>query len=1167
MNGKIRFPATLMLSLGLLACNPSDDDKTEETNANNESPVITVENSRVNEMQDITISATATDDGSISSYEWQQVSGKSLALSDTASPSLTFTAPEVTELEELVLRLTVTDDLGASAQADVTVTVENVNQSPTIVVENITASEHTQVTLSASVTDDGEIASFAWQQLTGQPIELSGADTARLEFTAPEVSTFEELTFQISVTDNDGATTEETVTVQIDNVNQPPQILVEDISFVEKSDAIVSATISDDAAVSSIVWSQISGPTVTVEGSDSSEIQFTAPAVTEPEFLVFELMATDSEGLTTSTEVTVEIAQSTLLLNIVGVVTDAPIANADVTIAVAGTEQNIQADESGNYSAEIAVDDDAGSQLVVISAKGQGEQSMAKLTSTLGSMNALLVQAGDDQVLDKTENFDVNVTNITTAKTALMSRENLGAPIDSDEKLAELGNAIDPQQMMNLATAIKVAIDKSADNKELGLPEGVNDTLELVNNVEVLNTYIEQVAETEEFSQAEQEILNDENLVDKGVANTPAFYYFVPCNLCSGEFIRLYEGGEGEFFSATRRETFSWSVDDGTLSLGYGDNGYLSDSSTENVDINGESVTVSYHYFIESESFTQIFNDSDSTTFRKQRTGRKIYPNGELPEQEIISDSTVTALKSDSIADFSLATANLVTYALPLPNGAFSVEGITYLRADNFHLNTDGTGMAQTLSQELTWSLLPNPVLQNKLELVILLENGTELSFTQLNSNETHPLYAVTAKTSEEVDGGQGYGYVDTGGQVVAAEKFDLASVPGIYTYEFDGKSTDEFWWELWPGGAAYTIETKDENQDGQLSADEVSVMYGDWAVSDDGVLSITRWKDSSNWESSGCFGESSECYLWNRRSWQLFSRDDRVLHITNNHNFDFDADGVMDYVSFDNRKVNTASERPISVPLPDMGYLPEIAPSPLVGMLDPLSYTGQTLFAADHDYIWHAEQLSKAIRALQLDDSGGYIVTENGGSQQVGVYHILDDNTLLLENTEYEYNTNYGYFAESNDVVLGMFIGLPWPHFKTEQAAEEYISGVQSKTPRASFADWQNRNIFFVDQDDRAVWQVNYVRFTADNQIHIYTDDQFNEIKQTMSYILNDDGSISVEGSTDVMFISLQTDLFSIVVDEHADINSVDYNYLFTDGAQAANFAHVTNKLRISHN
>ncbi|MBN7799139.1 S8 family peptidase [Parahaliea mediterranea] len=56
-----------------------------------------------------------------------------------------------------------------------------------------------------STDRDGSIASWAWEQAAGPTVTLSGAEGPEASFTAPQVNTLTELSFVLTVTDDDGA--------------------------------------------------------------------------------------------------------------------------------------------------------------------------------------------------------------------------------------------------------------------------------------------------------------------------------------------------------------------------------------------------------------------------------------------------------------------------------------------------------------------------------------------------------------------------------------------------------------------------------------------------------------------------------------------------------------------------------------------------------------------------------------------------------------------------------------------------------------------------------------------------------------------------------------------------------------------------------------------------
>ena len=78
--------------------------------------------------------------------------------------------------------------------------------------------EGTEVLLKGSGTDsDGMIESYSWVQTEGKTITLSSAQTQTIKFISPYVEQEKTLTFQLTVTDDEGATATDTVQITVNN--------------------------------------------------------------------------------------------------------------------------------------------------------------------------------------------------------------------------------------------------------------------------------------------------------------------------------------------------------------------------------------------------------------------------------------------------------------------------------------------------------------------------------------------------------------------------------------------------------------------------------------------------------------------------------------------------------------------------------------------------------------------------------------------------------------------------------------------------------------------------------------------------------------------------------------------------------------------------------------
>lgn len=77
---------------------------------------------------------------------------------------------------------------------------------------------------SGSQDTDGILTGYAWMQVSGPPVILSGADTAAAAFVAPPAQVaVQDLVISLTVSDDDGAEAEDTVVVSI-AATQPPEV-------------------------------------------------------------------------------------------------------------------------------------------------------------------------------------------------------------------------------------------------------------------------------------------------------------------------------------------------------------------------------------------------------------------------------------------------------------------------------------------------------------------------------------------------------------------------------------------------------------------------------------------------------------------------------------------------------------------------------------------------------------------------------------------------------------------------------------------------------------------------------------------------------------------------------------------------------------------------------
>jgi uncharacterized protein YkwD len=172
-----------------------------------------------------------------------------------------------------------------------------------------TAQPGDNVTITGSGNDpDGSIVSWAWSQQSGPAAALSGADSAQVSFIAP--STTGDIWLRLTVTDNDGANAFDDVIVTVEPAPEPNQAPTADagVDRVAQGGDIVTITgggSDPDGSITGWSWSRIAGLAVSLGGSNSQQVSFTAPNTDGT--VTLRLTVTDNDGATDSDDVVVTV--------------------------------------------------------------------------------------------------------------------------------------------------------------------------------------------------------------------------------------------------------------------------------------------------------------------------------------------------------------------------------------------------------------------------------------------------------------------------------------------------------------------------------------------------------------------------------------------------------------------------------------------------------------------------------------------------------------------------------------------------------------------------------------------------------------------------------------------------------------------------------------------
>ncbi len=279
----------------------------------------------------VTLSGTGTDaDGTITGYSWTKISGPSANISSPNSASTNVTG--MTTAGTYVFQLTVTDNNGATGTSTVQMNVLNSGSSNNIApVAN--AGDKGTITLPASSvrldgtgTDaDGTITGYSWTKISGPSANISSPNSASTDVTG--MTTAGTYIFQITVTDDDGATG--TSTVQINVLNSGSSNNIAPVAnaggngtiTLPASSVWLDGTGTDaDGTITGYSWTKISGPSANIVSPNSASTNITG--MTTVGTYIFQITVTDDDGATGTSTVQINVLNSGSSNNI------APVANA-----------------------------------------------------------------------------------------------------------------------------------------------------------------------------------------------------------------------------------------------------------------------------------------------------------------------------------------------------------------------------------------------------------------------------------------------------------------------------------------------------------------------------------------------------------------------------------------------------------------------------------------------------------------------------------------------------------------------------------------------------------------------------------------------------------------------------------------------------------------------
>ena len=422
-----------------------------------------------------------------------------------------------------------------------------------------------------------------------------------------------------------------------------------------------------------------------------------------------------------------------------GGLNDAAVSISIGTRSFAGT-----ADGLGNFSIAVTLPVTERDALVRIQATGTATQSNVIFAALLPSFATLQTQAGDDRVLTATENFRVNVTNLSTAEVALASEAaarqraggNVQAPrpgprtgptrssdrtpvssvVATEAELVDALMTIDTAELLDVAVSLSLIADRG-----VALPNGVPDTLTLALDADVRQQFIADLrsdpanntllAATLEDLLADRSVVagatvasitgeriaantggsTEENLIGNGALRDAFHFVF------NADGSGRYTGGN--FFS----NALSWTINPaGAIEISFAQNPTYNDTISipdETSPTGSSNVTCRY----EQPSIT-VMPLSQMSAVVRARTVRDCGNSVDFSFDATVND-TLLFVAPSQLPPFNAAMVSGQTLAITLssPPQATGTGDPFGSAGDLVTFNADGTGTTRFLNLTLTW--------------------------------------------------------------------------------------------------------------------------------------------------------------------------------------------------------------------------------------------------------------------------------------------------------------------------------------------------------------------------------------------------------------------------------------------------------------------------------
>jgi hypothetical protein len=373
------------------------------------------------------------------------------------------------------------------------------------------------------------------------------------------------------------------------------------------------------------------------------------------EKLTYTVTGEGGASATADATVTVEAVMS-----LSGNASDNPINGGTVTATIGGKTFQAPTNATGDYTLTLRSSSPA--DFVTLVASGAGSQAPVKLASLVGDVATLAKSANSAGQVGMAAVPALGVTHVTSAFMALATQSNGGVAPSSAQQLKDVTPKVDVNDVMRLATAIKLTADQGVP-----LPAGVTDTLAMVNSTAGVNAVYAAAAVISPTlaSDTRAAVVTSVSVPTgvfslDGLAERTSVYR---------DFTITYRAdGTGYMSGRLGEHNLTWKADGALVNIVYEKPTQYDYTPDMGVTVNGAYVNDSIRENTVGMQILKVLNES---TIKYGEIGTVVWSSGPNTGKAIVGASLTT-----TNAPITLSTAFNVDQRLPIPASLTSVGTI-----------------------------------------------------------------------------------------------------------------------------------------------------------------------------------------------------------------------------------------------------------------------------------------------------------------------------------------------------------------------------------------------------------------------------------------------------------------------------------------------------------